>query len=281
MTETTATNGGFLSAKLVGELLVKPLEAASVVLAAAPKIIYSSQPVRIPRITGSTAATAVAEAAVIPEADVATDEIDLLPSTLKGTKQIIRISAELARSSAASGSAVTPAFQERIVTSVVQYLDNQFLLGTGASNTVRGLINVAGANTGVFNAAEPNSLLDGIALAYADEETPTHWFVSGADFIALRKLKDSGGRYLLESDMTKDVTYRLFGLPVVVTNKLATGKVLLVNMNHVVVVVDAAPTVQILTELYAGTDEIGIKVVHRADIGVLHPEAVTVLTASA
>jgi HK97 family phage major capsid protein len=63
-----------------------------------------------------------------------------------------------------------------------------------------------------------------------------------------------------------------------VTNKLPAGKALLVAMNHVVVVNDVNPSVQILTEKYADTDEIGIKVVYRADIAVTHPESVVVLT---
>jgi HK97 family phage major capsid protein len=145
---------------------------------------------------------------------------------------------------------------------------------------VRGLTNIAGANAGVLNVAQADSLLDGLALAYADEVTPTHWFISGADFISLRKLKDTSGRYLIESDLTKDVTYRLFGLPVIVTNKLATGKAVLVDMKSVVVVRDIAPTVQVLTELYAATGEIGFKVQTRYDLAVTNPVAVTILTAA-
>lgn len=275
MSETTAANGAFIAPKLVTELLVKPLEAASVVLAASPVVIQSSAPVRIPRITGGPATAWVAEGGQIPEGDVATDEITALPSTLKSAKVIVRVTSELVRSSSV---AVNPVFQERIVSAVANHLDTAFLTGNGASNTVRGLVNTVGASTAELDVTDADSLLDALAVAYADEVQPTHWFVSGADFIALRKLKDGNGRYLIESDVTKDVTYRLFGLPVVVTNKLGAGKALLVAMNHVVVVNDVNPSVQILTEKYADTDEIGIKVVYRADIAVTHPESVVVLT---
>ena len=38
----------------VSQILVQPLEAASVVLAAGPRIFDSSEPLRIPTLTGST-----------------------------------------------------------------------------------------------------------------------------------------------------------------------------------------------------------------------------------
>lgn len=278
MTETTATNGALISPQLVTELLVKPLEAKSVVLSAGPVLIDSSAPVRIPRITGGPTGSAwVAEGGAIPEGDIATDEITALPSTLKGVKRIVRVSEELVR---ASETAVNPLFSDRIVTVVANEIDTAFLTGTGTSNTVKGLTNITGANAGVLDVTDADSLLDGLALAYAAEVTPTHWFVSGADFISLRKLKDTSGRYLLEADLTKDVTYRLFGLPVVVTNKLATGKAVLVDMGSVVIVRDIAPTVQVLTELYAATGEIGFKVQCRYDLAVTNSVAVTVLTAA-
>ena len=83
--------------------------------------------------------------------------------------------------------------------------------------------------TGDLDVADADSLLDALALASAAEVTPNRWFINGADFIALRKLKDGQQRYLLESDVTKDVTYRLFGIPVTVTNKLAEGKAVLAD----------------------------------------------------
>jgi HK97 family phage major capsid protein len=55
---------------------------------------------------------------------------------------------------------------------------------------------------------------------------------------------------------------------------------LLVDMVAVVVVRDIDAQVQILTELYASTGEVGIRVSTRYDLAVTHPEAVTVLNAT-
>lgn len=82
-------------------------------------------------------------------------------------------------------------------------LDDALLKGAGTSNTIKGIIDQSGVRTGVLHA---DSLLDAIALALAAEVTPNRWFINGADFIALRKLKESGtsSKYLLESDSRSD-----------------------------------------------------------------------------
>jgi len=67
-------------------------------------------------------------------------------------------------------------------------------------------------------------------------------------------------------------------MPVTVTNKLTAGTTLLVSMQHVAVARDLAPSVKILDELYADTDQIGIRAVTRYDLGLIHPDAVVLLT---
>ena len=159
-------------------------------------------------------------------------------------------------------------------------LDDALLKGAGTSDTIRGIINQTGVQTGALDVADADSLLDALALASAAEVTPNRWFINGADFIALRKLKDGQQRYLLESDVTKDVTYRLFGIPVTVTNKLDEGKAVLADTAQIAVARDLAPSVTLLSERYAEFDEQAIRVVTRYDLGLLHPEGVIVLTAA-
>lgn len=150
-----------------------------------------------------------------------------------------------------------------------------------AADGITGLINQPGVQTGILDVTDADSLLDAIALASAAEVMPNRWFVNGTDFIALRKLKEdaTSKKYLLESDVTAGPTYRLFGVPVTVTNKLAQGKAILADVSQVAVARDMAPSVTILSERYADYDQIGIRVVTRYDLGLLHSEAVIVLTA--
>ncbi|MBA2788276.1 phage major capsid protein [Mycobacterium canettii] len=151
-----------------------------------------------------------------------------------------------------------------------------------AANGITGLINQPGVQTGTLDVADADSLLDAIGLASAAEVMPTRWFVNGSDFIALRKLKEdaTSAKYLLESDVTSGPTYRLFGVPVTVTNKLKPGVAILADVSQVAVARDMAPSVTLLSELYADYDQIGIRVVTRYDLGLLHPQAVIVLTAA-
>ena len=108
---------------------------------------------------------------------------------------------------------------------------------------------------------------------------PNRWFINGADFVTLRKVKEATGsaKYVLEPDMTADATYRLFGIPVTVTNKLSAGTAVLADVSQIAVARDIAPSVTVLTERYAEFDEVGLRVVTRYDLGLLHPEAVAVL----
>lgn len=279
MPESIAANPQ-LTAEQVVAILVQPLERASVVLAAGPRIFDShGDPLRVPKLTGWSAAPGfVAENGAIGEADATTSELVLLPSTLKSVKVLTKISNELARHSVVN---IANALRDSLVRRVASVLDDAFLVGSGASNTVKGLKNQTGVLTGSLNLASGNIdwAHDAIGLQLAQEVQPNRWFVSSADFVTLTKLKDTTGRNLVQPDPTQAAAYSLLGIPIIVTNRLATGTALLVDMTTVAVGRDLAPSVTLLTETFAANDQLGIRVVARYDIGLLHPEGVVVLTA--
>lgn len=62
------------------------------------------------------------------------------------------------------------------------------------------------------------------------------------------------------------------------TNKLDEGTAVLADMSNVAIARDLAPSVTVLNERYAEYDLIGLRVTTRYDLGLLHPEAVIVLT---
>ncbi|WP_336705780.1 phage major capsid protein [Micrococcus terreus] len=276
MVETTTANPELLREQ-VSSLLIQPLEAASVVLAAGPRIFDTAEPLRIPKLISSSDPAWVGEGELIPEHDVDFDEVRLMPTNRKSVKTLIRFTNELLRQSVIGLDSV---LKDRLVSDVARKLDTAFLVGDGADNTVTGIVNQPGVQKAVLDAAEPDSLLDALALASAAEVTPNRWFISGADFYSVRKLKDSSGKYILESDITQGTTYRLFGVPVTVTNKLPAGKAVLANMAEVAVARDTAPTVKILDQRYAEYDEQAIRVTARFDLGLLRPEGVVVLDAA-
>ena len=201
-----------------------------------------------------------------------------MPTDRKSIKTLIRFTNELLRQSVIGLDSV---LKDRLVSDVSRKLDTAFLTGDGTDGSVTGIINQPGVQTGVLDAGEPDSLLDALALASAAEVTPNRWFISGADFFTLRKLKDGDGKYLIVSDLTADAKYTLFGVPVTVSNKLPTGTAVLANMQEVAVARDTNPTVKLLDQRYAEYDEQAIRVTARFDLGLLRPEGVIVLTADA
>lgn len=263
----------------VSSLLVQPLEQASFVLSSGVRIFDSSEPLKIPRLASSGTVDYVGEGEAIPDDyDVTFNEISLMPTNRKAIKSITRYSSELLRASSVGLDSV---LKTRLVSDVSAKLDSELLAGTGTTGSITGILNQPGVQTGDLDVTDPDSFLDALALTSAAEVTPTSWFVNGSDFIELRKVKDNAGHYLLESDLTRDATYRIFGIPVTVSNKIPAGSAILADTSQIAVVRDVDPSITVLSERYAEFDQIGLRVVCRYDLGLLHPEGVVVLSSVA
>ena len=275
-TQTTATFPTLQQTE-IQSLLVQPLESESVFLASGPKIIDTNGPIRIPRIASGLTVGFVGEGAQIPESSVGLDEVSMLPSTLKSLKVISRVTSEVLRSSAQSLDAI---LKQRLATDTAKALDVALFTGNGNSNTIKGLLNQAGVATGVLDATKTDSLLDGIGIARANEVKPNRWFLSPADYLAIRKIKDTSGKYILQPDLTATGQEVLFGVPVTVTAQIPTGKAVLADMNLVAVARDMAPSITVDSSRYFDTDEVALRVVTRYDLALLQPKAVTILTAA-
>lgn len=271
---TGSTNANSLIQEQVASFLVQPLEKASVILNAGATLFDSSEPLRIPTITERFNPAWVGENELIPEDEVTTGEISLMPTNRKSIKVITRVSNELIRMATVSVSSV---LEQRIVSDVRLKLDDALLSGDGLDNSITGLLKQPGVTTGAFDATKPDTIIDGIGALNALEVTPNRIIVSGADFTSLRKLKDASGRYLLTPDITAGAVGSLFGIPVSVTNKLAAGTAIVADMSAIAVVRDIDPRVDILNERYADYDQVGIRVVTRYDLGLIRPYAVAVL----
>lgn len=278
-TDTNSANS--LIREQVANMLVQPLEASSVILNAGATIFDSSEPLRIPTIEEGVSPAWVGENELIPDDEVETGEISLMPSDRKSIKVITRVSNELIRQATLGVSSVLEA---RLVADVRNKLDTALLMGDGGGdepdNSILGLVNQPGVTTGDFDESDPDSIIDAIGALNALEVNPTRLIVSGADFTDMRKLKDTAGRYLLTPDISQGAVGSIHGIPVSVTNKLEAGTAILADMSAVAVVRDIDPRVDILKERYADYDQTGIRVVTRYDLGLIRPNAVAILTAA-
>ncbi len=276
-----------LTAEQVQRILVAPLETASTFLASGPRMFDSASQVRIPKMGGPTADPGwTGENELIPERDVAFDEVVLLPSTMKSVKVLTKYSNELARQSIVS---LDQALRDRLVFDVAAKLDAQFWSASGDGiTTPRGLFAYAGTQTvAVGGALTLDHLLDawGLALAADVDMTRLRWVFTPREFTGLRKVKDTQGRYQLQPDPTQDGVFRLFGAPVTVTSRVPdttgvtpTGRGALVDFSQIAVARDVAPSVKILTERFADFDQQAIRVVARYDAAPLNPAAIVKLT---
>lgn len=278
MVNSTTTAPQLIEDQVKG-ILVEPLEAASVVLAAGPTVFNSSEPLRIKTLEDGFEPGMVGENELIPDGGQAVfDEIKLMPTERKSIKSIIRVSNELIRQSTIG---VSTTLQARLVKDVANKLDDELLAGTGADDSITGLINQPGLDTAPMSTTDTDPYLDALAFLAAKEITPTRFILNGGDFFKLRKIKDADGRYIMSGGPAEGTAYKLFEIPVTITNKLPAGKGILANMKDVAVVRDIDPQVTILNERYAEYDQVGIRVKTRYDLGLLRSDSVLLLDAEA
>lgn len=285
---SSTINSPELTQEQVQKMLVQPLMAASVFLASGPRIFDTDgNQIRIPTLVGMDEPSWHGENELITEVDPDFGEITLLPSTMKSVKSLTRFSNELARQSVV---ALDSALRDRMVSDVAAKLDSAFFAGTGgttAGTEPQGMLNWTGT-TAIPNVGnlELDHLLDALGAAMASnvDASRCKWFMRSNTFIDIRKLKDTSGKYLVQPDPTQDALFRLFGIPVVVTNRIpeaagstVTTSVALADMSKVAVARDTAPSVKVLDQTFGQFDQQAIRVVARYDTKPMLPEAVVIL----
>lgn len=281
----STTSATELTQQQVAKILVKPLEEAAKFLAAGPRVFDTAGELRIPKLGGPTTVTWVGENTQIPEANPDFDEVVLLPSTMKSLKTLTRYSNELARQSVV---ALDAALKDRLVTDVATKLDAQLFSASGdGTTTPQGLFAWTGTQNLTVGALTLDDLHDAEALALGENVDPSQlkWVMTSRELIALRKIKDTTGRYIVQPDVTGAGGYTLLGHPVIVCNRVPdttgtpnTGNAALVDFSQVAVARDMSPTVKILDQTFGDFDQMAIRVVCRYDAKPLNPEAVIKLT---
>ena len=290
--ETTQTNslGGYLTQQQVAQMLLLPLQAASVFLAAGPRIFDTNggNALRIPRLAASSGAGWVAEGALIGADDATFGELNLLPKNMQSLKVITKVSDELIRQAVVDVSA---ALQARLVNDVAAALDTALIASAVTDGTVpTGLLSQANVQTtAITGAITLDALQDAISklIAANVDLSLARWMLTPYCWGVLRKLKEgTTNRYMLEPDPTQIGVWRLLGLPVTVTPRIPTDA----GAGHATTVVlwcpsmyavarDISPEVTILREAYADHGQVGIRVTCRYDAAVMYPESIVTLTA--
>lgn len=272
-----------LTREQVATILTKPLEQASVFLAAGPRIYDTTGPLRIPTApapAGPDALSWVGESEVIPEHDPEFDELQLLPSTMKSVKVITRYSNELARQAVVS---LEQALRDRLVADVAAKIDGQLLSDQGDGvTTPRGLFAYTGVtDTDVAGPLTPDVILEAQGRAMTANLDPARMtlFLRPEDYVTMRGIKDNDGRYLIAPDVSgTGLVVPILGARAVVSGRIPEGRAALVDMSRIAVARDLAPSVKVLPERYADYDQQALRVVARYDAAPVDPAAVITLS---
>lgn len=278
----------------VSSTIIQPLVANSVILQQGPHVFSTSAPLRVPRLAAATNVGYVAEGAVITNASVGVDEVDLLPSSREGIKSLTVVSNELIRSAVLGVSQV---LSDRIAIDVARFVDSEFINGTGGSTNITGLLNQTGISTTTYAAlgsgaeAAAGSLGDptfwirtvGTFAANHLNLDTSRWILNPADWYgSVLTSRDSLGRLLFIDNVTgSSGPGAILGIPAVVSTQIASGTAALVDFSRVFIAQDQSPSVALLTERYGDQDAVGIRVTTRWDLALAQAEAVLSITAAA
>nr|WP_211210867.1 phage major capsid protein [Sporichthya polymorpha] len=288
-----------LTQEQVLKFLVQPLRESSKFLNSGVKIVDSAGPLRVPVLKGLVAENTttpedpswVGEGELIPKADVDFGSIQLLPSTMESVKIITKWTAEMARQSVLALDAV---MQSELIFKVVEKIDRNFLgVGGDGITTPKGILGYSGVQ--VMDKANAALTYDDMITAMGMCMTANvnmgalKWIMRPEQLTAMHLIKEATGsnRPLIQPDITEAGGFRILGAPVIVSQHLAKGpdsadgdsdadeqNVILADMSQILVARDLAPSVKILTELYAETDEIGVRVTTRYDAVPTNPTAI-------
>jgi HK97 family phage major capsid protein len=165
------------------------------------------------------------------------------------------------------------------------FLEGQFLTGTGSSAATGILSTTNTMNAGSVSAISADNLIDLQAKVKQVYQAKAGWTMNPATFTAIRKLKDSNGRYLLQDDITGEFPYRLLGKPVYISDNMpviasAAKAVLYGDYSGLSVNMREGIEIQVLTEKYATQHALGIVAWFEFDSKVTDNQKVATLVMS-
>ncbi|AWG98713.1 phage major capsid protein [Rhodococcus ruber] len=216
------------------------------------------------------AATFVAEAATIPEADPALSEV--LVHTGK-VAQLVRLSREQY-----SQNNTAALLSESVRRAVTKKANEAYIAQAAptapAVTPPAGLLNVTGIEAGGAVASALDGLVDLIATLEGNGATPTHILLAPDAWASLRKFKTAtGSAQTLLGAGTADATKSLLDLPVIVSSALTSGTGLVIDRSAVV---SAVGDVQLAVsqDVYFASDSVGIRCTWRFGANVVRPDRI-------
>lgn len=283
MAITTSANST-LTQEIVERVLVQPLAQRSQFLSmGVPVYVSDGNALKLPSLTSiGTAVSYVAEGAEIPEASVATSEVELLGSGIRSIKTLVKMTNESLEASVIN---LESAMAAAITTRVGALVDSALFAGsTATTGSPIGLANMTGvtsAGTAAGTALSSTHLFDmeeDYQSAFADDDQGV-WVMSPVNFARVRKFSDNYGARVLAPSLADGAPSTILGKPYVVTAHVPDTSIHLIDRSQLAVGRGPA-RVDVLRETFADYDTTALRVVVRYDVKPLNPAAIVRLTIS-
>lgn len=282
MPASTVSNAT-LTQDVVARILLVPLQQKSTFLSLGSPIFSSAgEPIHVPKLTSYGSPSYTTQGSAIAEVNPTTDEVVLLPSTIKSLKAISRLSNELIRQSVIE---VESQFSMKIVADMAKAMDAAFWDGAGSGGAPLGLFGMSGyTNAGTVAAGSVTSgnlfdMEESYSLTFSAESS-ARWAFHPSNFTRIRKMTDNYGARILQPSLAAGAPNTILGHPYVVTAHAPTDEIALFDKDQVAVGIDQQASVTILDQTYGEYDEVGIRVTARSDIQPLNAASIVKLKLS-
>jgi HK97 family phage major capsid protein len=281
LAEGTQTTGGYLVPIEFERLLVQALDDNNIIRQLARVIQTHGDQLQIPVVASRGNAAWLAEGAQIPTSDDTFGQV-ILNAYKLGT--MIKVSHELLADSAFPlDSYLAEDFGRRIG----DLEEEAFVSGDG-TNKPTGFLSTA--TVGKTSSSATAISFDDVIDLYHSLKSPYRkksvFIANDLTVSAMRKLKDSNGRYLWQPALTAGDPDTILGRPDYVSSfmpQIAAGAKALAfgDFSYYWIGDRQGRTFQRLEELFAGTDQVGFKATQRVDGKLVLPEAIKVLQTAA
>jgi HK97 family phage major capsid protein len=279
----TGSAGGYtVPGKLMPGILGALTPASSLLTAGAGIVLLEEGASTYTTAAVDTVPTAAwrAEAGALAESEPAFRTVVAAPRSLSF---MFKMSRELL----ADGHGLVEAINQAIAQSFAKALDYAGLRGTGTAPMPRGILNTSGIQSvtngtnGAALASYANFFSAAQAIAEANGPMPTAAIMSPRSLVKLGGLTDTTGQPLRVPGMLENV--KLIGTSQI-PNNLTVGtstdcsEIYIGDFSSLHFAMREAVSVQLLSELFAGTGEIAFACHVRADVVLTYPQALAVVT---
>jgi HK97 family phage major capsid protein len=278
-----STGGLIVPTPLANQVIDKARNATRVIEAGALTVPMDSKTLTLPRITAGTVPGWRGEGDPITEDDLSFDGVEL---DAKSLSVLVKASREVLMDMTPAGNA---SITNDLASAIAAGIDLAALRGTGANDQPEGLAynddvhtETLGSSSDGFVPTDYSDLVESVARVKGSNFNPNAAIMSARTEAVFGGLTSSADKQPLQ------VPPYLAGVQFLASNQVpnnlvagssnaTTSQVFVGQWDQLVIGVRENMTLQILTEKYADTGQVGIIVHFRGDVGVLHEEAFDIL----